>query len=431
MRESGSRSGNSALTLLVGGLAAFSAYFAMYAFRKPFSAATYADVSDWHFPLDYKSALVIAQVLGYALSKLMGVRVIAEFGRRGRATLILALIGASGIALVLFALIPAPWNVFCLFLNGLPLGMIWGLVFSYLEGRRASELLGAMLCVNFIVSPGLVKSVAMLLLQAGVSETWMPAATGLLSVPILLLSLWLLERMPPPDARDEAERTVRVPMKRADRAAFLREHGLPILLLVTGYVLLTALRDFRDSFATEIWAALGFGGDASIFSKSEIPVAIISLGALAALMTVRDNMRALLAMHGVIVLGALLLGFSTLAFQFGMLEPLPWIILTGAGLYLGYIPYNAMLFDRMIASIGRAGNTGFLIYIADAAGYSGSVALLLVRSFAAPKVNWVPFYADCANATAIAVGVLTTLSAITFVVRYRRPRINAEACPET
>lgn len=425
--QSGSDGGTRALTLLIGGLAAFSAYFAMYAFRKPFSAATYADVSGWHFLLDYKSALVIAQVLGYALSKLIGVRVIAEFSRRGRAKLILSLIGASGLALVLFAIIPAPWNVFCLFLNGLPLGMIWGLVFSYLEGRRASELLGAMLCVNFIVSPGLVKSVAVVLLQAGVPEAWMPAATGLLAVPLLLVSLWLLERMPPPDARDEVERTVRVPMKRADRAAFLREHGLPILLLVIGYVLLTALRDFRDNFAAEIWAALGFGGDASIFSKSEIPVAIISLGALAALVTVRDNMRALLAMHGVIVFGALLLGISTLAFQYGMLDALSWIVLTGAGLYLGYIPYNAMLFDRMIAAIGKAGNTGFLIYIADAAGYSGSVALLLIRSFAAPKVDWVPFYADCAIATAIAVGVLTALSAATFIVRYRRPLANVTA----
>ena len=409
---------NPPLMLLLGGVAAFGAYFAMYAVRKPFAAATYADIGDWHFLLDYKSALVIAQVLGYALSKLIGVRVIAEFGRRGRGILILALIAAAWLALVLFALIPAPWNVTCMFLNGLPLGMIWGLVFSYLEGRRASELLGAMLCANFIISPGLVKSAATLLLNAGVPELWMPAATGLIFAPLLLISLWWLERLPPPDARDEAERTVRTPMRRADRAAFLRAHGLPILMLVLGYVLLTALRDFRDNFATELWAALGFGGDASIFSTSEIPVAVISLGGLAGLMMVRDNVRALLAMHGMIVLGAALLGLSTLAFQLGLLAPLPWIILTGAGLYLGYIPYNAMLFDRMIAVIGTAGNTGFLIYIADASGYAGSVVLLLLRSFAAPKVDWVPFYDSSAYVTAIAIVVLTAISAITFITRY-------------
>lgn len=404
-----------AFTLFLGGLAAFGAYFAMYAFRKPFAAATYADIAGWHFAIDYKSALLIAQVLGYALSKLLGVRVIAEAGRHGRARRILALIGASWIALLGFALVPAPWNVACLFLNGLPLGLIWGLVFSYVEGRRVSELLGSMLCASFILSSGVVKSVAVLLMQAGVAEHWMPAVTGLDFVPVLLLALWQLERLPPPDARDEAERVVRVPMRAADRAAFLRAHGGTLALLIFGYVLLTALRDIRDNFATEIWTALGYGGEAAIFSASELPVAILVLGALALLMLVRDNLRALLAMHGMILFGALLLGGSTLAFQAGLLAPLPWMIVTGAGLYLAYTPFNAMLFDRMIATIGTAANAGFLIYIADASGYAGSVALLLVRSLGAPTMQWLPFFTTCSYATALAVALFTLVSALHFL----------------
>ena len=66
------------------GLAAFGAYSAMYAFRKPFTAATFDVVPDWPYDVDYKTVLLIAQVLGYALSKLIGIRVIAEFGRIGR-----------------------------------------------------------------------------------------------------------------------------------------------------------------------------------------------------------------------------------------------------------------------------------------------------------------------------------------------------------
>lgn len=407
------------LTLLVSGLAAFGAYFAMYAFRKPFAAATFSDVYGWHFAIDYKSALLIAQVLGYAVSKLIGVRVIAEFGRQGRATLILALIGSSWAALLLFALLPAPWNVACLFLNGLPLGMIWGLVFSYVEGRRVSELLGAMLCASFILSSGVVKSVAVLFLHAGVAEAWMPAVTGAAFVPVLLVSHWWLERMPPPDARDEAERTVRMPMHRADRAAFLRTHGWSLVLLISGYVLLTGIRDFRDSFAAELWTAMGYGGSAAMFSTSELPVAIISLTGLGALMLVRDNIRALLAMHAMVMLGAAVLGLSTVAFQAGLIAPLPWMILAGAGLYLAYTPFNAMLFDRMIAAIGTAGNAGFLIYIADASGYAGSVALLLFRSLAAPKVDWLPFFIGTCYLTAVAVGVLTLLSALGFASRRR------------
>jgi hypothetical protein len=303
--------------------------------------------------------------------------------------------------------------------------MIWGLVFSYIEGRRASEALGSMLCASFILSSGVVKSVATLLLRDGVPELWMPAATGLVFVPLLLVSLWYLDRLPPPDARDEAERTIRVPMDRADRAAFLRRHGLPIVLLVIGYVLLTAIRDLRDNFAVELWTAMGFGGVASVFSASEVPVAVIALGGLAAIMLVRDNRHALLAMHGAIVVGALLLGLSTLAFQFGLLAPLPWMILTGAGLYLAYTPFNAMLFDRMIATIGTAGNAGFLIYIADSCGYAGSVGLLLYRSIAAPAMNWLSFFISCSYLTAMVVALLTLLSALMFLPRRRAVHVPA------
>lgn len=405
----------SGFTLFLGGLAAFSAYFAMYAFRKPFAVATYAEVAGWNFTLDYKTALLIAQVIGYAVSKCIGVRIISETGRRGRARTILGLISASWIALILFALVPAPWNVACLFLNGLPLGLIWGLVFSYVEGRRASELLGSMLCASFILSSGVVKSVAMLLMEAGLGERWMPAATGLVFAPLLLIALWQLERMPPPDARDEAERTKRRPMHAADRAAFLRAHGATQVLLVLGYVLLTALRDVRDAYATELWTALGYGGDAAVFSASELPVALLALGALALLMLIRDNLRALLAIHGLILLGALCLGISTLAFQAGLMAPLTWMIVAGAGLYLAYTPFNAMLFDRMIATIGTAANAGFLIYIADASGYVGSVALLLAHSLGAPEVQWLSFFITCCYATAVTVGVLTLLSALHFL----------------
>ena len=183
---------NPVVFVLFAGLAGFCAYFSMYAFRKPFTAATFDVVPGWDFALDYKIALVIAQVAGYALSKLIGVKVIAEMRAERRALAIVLLIGASWLALVLFAVTPAPWNVAALFLNGLPLGLIWGLVFGFMEGRRTSEVLGAILCASFILSSGVLKSVGQtLVLKYGVSEMWMPVTTGFLFVPLLLLFLQL------------------------------------------------------------------------------------------------------------------------------------------------------------------------------------------------------------------------------------------------
>lgn len=400
---------------LFAGLAGFPAYFAMYAFRKPFTAATFDVVPGWAFVLDYKIALVLAQVAGYALSKMIGVTVISEISSTRRATAILGLIGMSWLALVAFALIPAPWNVAALFLNGLPLGMIWGLVFGYMEGRRVSEVLGAILCTSFIVSSGVVKSVGSWLMQtAHVDRFWMPAATGALFLPLLFVSVWGLSLMPPPDEADEAERVKRAPMGAVERRAFLAAFGPGVALLVLSYVLLTAFRDFRDNFAAEIWKELGFGGQSAVFSASELPVAVVALAALAGVMAVRDNRRALLVIHGVIAAGFLVLGGSTLAYQAHLISPLPWMILTGAGLYMAYTPFNAMLFDRLIAFSGRMATAGFLIYLADASGYLGSVALLLWRNFGDVTVKWLPFFITSAYATAIVGGVFITIAAVYF-----------------
>ena len=124
-----------------------------------------------------------------------------------------------------------------LFLNGLPLGMIWGLLFGYMEGRRVSEALGAILCASFILSSGVVKSVgAFLLLRFHFSPFGMPAATGAVFTPLLLVSVWLLAQMPPPSAADEAERVKRAPMHGSDRAAFLKAY-LPGLVRSGGGLL--------------------------------------------------------------------------------------------------------------------------------------------------------------------------------------------------
>lgn len=393
---------------LYGGLSAFGAYFAMYAYRKPFSAASYAHVAGWPFAIDFKIMLVIAQVAGYALSKVIGVKVVSEMPPAYRAMAMLLLIGIAEIALVAFAAAPPLLGVAALFLNGLALGMIWGLVFGFLEGRRLSEVLGAMLCASFILSSGVVKSAGEALLVGGwANERWMPAATGLLFAPLLLVSVWALAQLPPPNARDEIERAPRTPMDGTQRRRFFRTHAAGLIALVGVYVMLTAFRDFRDNFAAEIWGELGYSGEAGIFTWSELPVAVIVLVALAMLIRVRDNRNGVIWNLILVAIGLAVMGLSTLGFQIGWLGPAAWMIAVGAGLYLSYTPFNALLFDRMIAATGSPGNAGFLIYVADASGYAGSVALLLVRNFAHVSLRWTQFLCDVTYVTCI-VGLLAT-----------------------
>ncbi|MGK4003457.1 DUF5690 family protein [Sorangium sp. So ce1036] len=406
-------------------LAAFATYFCMYAFRKPFAVGTFQGAVALPLlpPLDLKSLYLIAQGLGYCASKFLGIKIVSEMRPERRALAILACIGVSEAALVLFALAPAPHAAAFLVLNGLPLGMVWGLVFGFLEGRRVSDLLGAGLCVSFIVASGFVKTVGKLTLGWGVPEAWMPALTGALFFPPLLLSIWMLAQIPPPSADDEALRTRRAPMDRAARRAFFLANAGGLVTLVVGYMVLTAYRDFRDNFAREIWDAVGYADQPAILTTAEIPVAIGALVAVALMMGIRSNRAALLAVHGLMLAGAVLVAGSTALFQAGVIGPVAWMISVGLGLYVGYVPYNCVLFDRLIAALGSVATAGFLITAADAFGYLGSVMVLLYKSFGQPKRSWIEFFLGFSYAMALVCAALFAASAGYFWLRTRADRL--------
>lgn len=401
-------------------VAAFGVYFCMFAFRKPFVVATYENTTLWGYDLSYKSALIISQILGYALSKFIGIKAIAELRSKYRAALLLSLIGLAELALLLFALTPAPWNVFLLFFNGLPLGMIWGIVVSYIEGRRFTEILGAGLSASFIVASGAVKSVGeWLMLQFHVGEFWMPFVTGALFIIPMLFFVYLLEQIPPPNAEDIAQRTERKPMSGAERLAFFRQYALGLVMLVAFYVLLTAYRDFRDNFAPELWTALGYGKKPYVFTASEVPIAIAVLMMIGATMWIRNNKMAFKVHLAMVIAGGLLTGGATLLFEQGAIGGALWMILVGLGLYIGYVLFNCILFDRMIAAFRHKSNAGYQIYVADAFGYLGSITVLLYKDFGQAHLSRLDFFIQAGYALAIGGSLLMAVAFIYFTRKLR------------
>lgn len=394
-------------------IVSFCCYASMYALRKAYLAADFSD-SPQIWDLTYKSVLVIVQVLGYALSKVIGVKIVSEMSSTRRAWALTGLVSVAALALVGFALVPAPFNWPFMFLNGLPLGMVWGIVFSYLEGRQQTEVMGLGLCASFIFASGFVKDVGRWLMAKGISEFWMPlAVAGIFLLP-LLVCIWLLNQVPPPSETDQRNRTVRVPMLARDRRRFFYKFAPGLLLLIIVYALLTAYRDFRDTFMAEFWIELRGPDHAVSFSQTETPVSISVLLLLMFLVLVKDNLKALLVNHVAIALGLLLTGVATWAFSEKIISDLWWMGLTGFGTYLAYIPFNSILFDRLIASVRTAANVGFLIYVADACGYVGSVGILLYKNIAEPELSWIEFFYGTGYLLAVAGGIGTAASAIYF-----------------
>ena len=412
--------GHPAWLVVYASSAAFMTYFCMYAFRKPYTAASWEQVAGWGGVIDFKIALVLSQIFGYTLAKFIGIKVISEMatGRRSMAILGLVLIGE--LALIAFALTPTPINIGWLFINGLSLGMIWGLVFSFLEGRRTTEVLGAVLSITFIVASGMVRTVGRwLLLEVNVPELWMPALTGAIFTIPLFISVWLLSRIPPPTSEDEAERLKRQPMNAAERWRFFKDSAPGITMLVVSYLLFTALRDFQDNFSPELWTALGYGSEPTIFASVSFRIAFVVLVVLGAMVFIRNNRTAFMANHLFILLGIALMAGATWGYQQQLLDGKSWMVLIGAGTYVAFIPFNCFLFDRMIASVGMVANAGFLIYVADSAGYVGAISIMLYRTFAAPELSWLSFFIKSVYATCAMSGCLVLGSAIYFSFKLR------------
>lgn len=385
--ESKSFSRRQVIISLYAAIVTFLAYTSVYAYRKPFTVAVFDGIEYQGIP--YQSLLIIAQGIGYMLSKFYGIRFIAELKRYGRWITMAVLITISWLALLGFALAPAPYGIFFLFINGFPLGFFWGIIFSYVEGRRATDVIGSAMAVSFIFAGGFTRSVAKwLMVEWSVKENWMPFTTGLLFCLPLALFIFLLERIPAPDNADIAERTERAPMKGDARKIFLRNFGIGVLFVTITYLFLTLMRDIRDNFMTNIWNELGYGSNYSIFSITESRTSVIVMVIMGFLVLIRKNIVAFRVIHLIIFIGLMVSGISSILFTAGYLRGENWMQLMSLGLYMAYIPFNCIFFERLIAAFKIKGNVGFLVYIADAFGYLASSVVMCGKALLDVQLNW-------------------------------------------
>jgi hypothetical protein len=397
----------------------FLTYCTVYGFRKGFTICTFDGMN--YLGVSYKVWLVITQVLGYACSKFYGIRFISELKKIGRGKVILLLMSISWFALFLFAVTPAPWNIPFMFVNGFPLGMIWGIIFSYVEGRVTTDLIGAALSVSFIFSSGFVKSVAAYIrLHFGVSEFWVPFYTGLSFAGPLLLFVYLLEKIPSPTAEDLLIRSKRLPMSKEERQKFTKIFLPGLIAAISVYVFSTIFRDLRDNFIADMWKENGYGDQPSLFTKTETPVSVIMLFLMGSMILVRNNFRAFRYTHYIIIVGFLITGVSSLLFISHQISAFWWLALVGLGLYTTYIPFNCIFFERLIATFKYPGNVGFLIYVADSFGYLGSVAVLFTKELLKVKLRWSNFYSHGVIVLSVLGVAGTILSLYYFTSKFKK-----------
>ncbi|MCW3087276.1 MAG: hypothetical protein JWQ78_662, partial [Sediminibacterium sp.] len=410
--------GNALQTGIYAAVVAFLTYTMIFGFRKSYTVCTFDGLR--FAGLNYKTILVLSQMIGYLLAKFYGIKFISELKRLGRYKIILLLVGVAWLAWLFFALIPPPYNAVFLFINGFPLGILWGVVFSYVEGRRSTDFIGAALAVSFIFSSGFVKSVGgWLLLELQISEFWVPFVTGLVFALPLVFFIYLIEKIPPPDEADIEARMDRTPMTAADRRKFIRSFLPGLIACIFIYAFATIFRDIRDNFSADMWKEMGYLNQPAIFAKTETPITLIVLVLVGSMVLIRNSYKAFMLAHFFIAMGFVLAGASTFFFVRQQLDPVWWMTAVGLGLYMVYIPFNSVFFERLIAAFRFTGNVGFLIYLADSFGYLGSVSVLLSKEIFNVKLNWVEFFSNSVMVLSV-VGVGITIFSAGYFARKKK-----------
>jgi Family of unknown function (DUF5690) len=273
----------------------------------------------------------------------------------------------------------------------LALGLVFGFVLGYLEGRKHTEALIAILCASFIVSDGVAKSVGNWLLLEGVTERWMPFASGLIFLLPFLFFCWMLGSVPPPSEKDTIERKQRLPMNRRSRWDYFKKYAFGLLAIMISYLFVTILRSIRADFAPEIWQGLGFTQRPAIFTQSEL---FVSLGVIIISGTViflKSHFKALITAIVTCIFGFLILLGSVWGLDRG-LEPFSFMVLTGLGIYIPYVSIHTAVFERMVSLTNERANIGFLMYMADSIGYTGYMALMVYKYFGNQTANMLDQY---------------------------------------
>lgn len=405
------------LFILWAGGAALLSYSLVYALRKPFTAASFENAE--FFDMDYKVVVTISQILGYVISKFIGIKLISELKPEERFKFILTSVLLAEASLILFGLLSTPFNVAAMFLNGLSLGCMWGVIFSFIEGRRVTDILASLLGVSMVISSGTAKSVGLYVMNHfQVSEFWMPALIGTVALPLLLLLGWALNKLPEPNKEDIAMKSERETLNGKQRWELFKSFMPFLSMLFVANIAIVVLRDIKEDFLVNIIDVTDYSP--WLFAQIDGVVTLIILGIFGLMVLVKDNLKALSVLFGLIITGMIVMTVVSFGQQQFQLSPVVWLFIQSLCLYIAYLTFQTIFFDRFIACFRIRGNVGFFIVTTDFLGYTGTVLVLVLKEFCNPDIDWAVFYNRLAGYVGIFCCVTFVCSFVYLHQRFRK-----------
>jgi hypothetical protein len=225
-----------------------------------------------------------------------------------------------------------------------------------------------------------------------VPEIYTPVIAGLLYVPLLLLAVWMLTKIPAPAPEEIASRGVRIPLNGKERIALFMKFFTGLVAITVLNLLLTILRDLKDNYGVEILRTVKPSFKPAIFTQMETSAAVIVLILLLFLTGFKNHFKSIIAHHIAIGCGLLIILLSSLFLRLHILDPVFNLVFYTIGLYVCYNTLQCLFLDRFMAAFKVKGNIGFFFYFMDSIGYLGSCFIIVNKEIFSPKLNWLNYF---------------------------------------
>lgn len=404
-----------ALLILWAGGAALLSYSLVYALRKPYTAASFEGLT--FLGSDYKVAVTTIQILGYVIAKFFGIKIISELKKEKRFRFFVSSAILAEAALIGFGILNPPYNVIAMFVNGLSLGCMWGVIFSFIEGRKVTDILASLLGVSMVFSSGVAKSFGLFAMnEMQIDQFWMPAVIGGFALPLLVLMGYMLKKLPQPTAEDIALRNERVILDGKGRKKQFMKYAPILSLLFIGNFMLLVLRDIKEDFLVNI---LDMSNQSSwLFARIDTIVTLVILGIFALFAFFRNNIKALLWLMTLVIAGCLTMTYVSFFYETLNLPPITWLFIQSLSLYIAYLTFQTIFFDRFIACFRIKGNVGFFIAMIDFIGYLGTVTLLSTKEFLNIELEWFALFNHISCTVGAICSILFTIAGLLIYRKY-------------
>ena len=151
-------------------------------------------------------------------------------------------------------------------------------------------------------------------------------------------------------------------------------------------------------------------------------ITLVILGVFSLFVFFRSNIRALMCLMGMVTASCATMAYISFNYASLNLDPVTWLYAQSLCLYLAYLTFQTLFFDRFIACFHIKGNVGFFIAVIDFIGYLGTVSLLSTKELLNFDMEWFALYNHLACGVGAACTILFSTAAVFIYRRYRTRR---------